>query len=503
MKGKIPETERYNLWTKFFEEYKNYFKTIDEIWYEKFEEVKMFINNNNKKPSESSNNEKHLYSWINEQNKNYKTKKCSMNDPEKYNLWTAFLQEYKEHFKTIDEIWYEKFEEVKIFIETNKKRPSNPSSNKTEQKLGVWIANQNKNYKTKKCSMNDPEKYNLWTKFLEEYQEYFKTIDELWHDNFEKLKIFIDTNKRQPSKNSDEKLSKWLGHQNFNYKHKEHSMNDPEKYNLWTTFLEEYAQYMTPNPITESSDTSSKVSNKYETTFPKPTPKKKSMKLKPTSDTTQPKETTEQTRQRTKSEMSVLHQRYKTLTSQNLRKEFTDTPELWHKYHEISEENEKTFPEEEIPRNRIIQEINKIKTKRTKLVVDMGCGKAQIANHFQSDSRFKFVNYDHVSSIDTVVSCDISNIPLEGDSVDICILSLAMWGHNCQDYVKEAHRILETGGRLYIIEATKRWSEKDEMTGLAIPGKEASRMKTLLAESGFSVSHESVEKFCLFVCSKN
>ena len=225
---------------------------------------------------------------------------------------------------------------------------------------------------------------------------------------------------------------------------------------------------------------------------PQPTPKK-SMKL-PIPAISPPVETTEHKRGRVKSELSVLHQRYKTMNSQTLRKEFTEDPESWSKYHAISEQNEESFPEDEIPRNRIIHELNKIQTKRTKSVVDMGCGKAQIAQHYKNDPRFHFINYDHVSSNDAVTSCDISRTPLDDNSVELCILSLAMWGSNCKEYIAEASRILESNGRLYIIEPTKRWSETDELN--------ACRLKTLLEDSGFQVVEQSIEKFCLFVCIK-
>jgi ribosomal RNA-processing protein 8 len=214
-------------------------------------------------------------------------------------------------------------------------------------------------------------------------------------------------------------------------------------------------------------------------------------------------------RERVESELSVLHKRYKKLTSQNLRKEFTENPDLWTKYHEIAEENEKSFPEDGIPRNRIIAELNKIHTTRTKSVVDMGCGKAQIAEHYKNDTRFKFFNYDHVSSNDAVTSCDISRTPLDDNSVEICILSLAMWGFNCEGYITEASRILESNGELYIIEPTKRkrWSEYDEH-GNIVQGKEGDKLKELLETNGFHIKKPYVkkpyiEKFCLFVCTKS
>jgi hypothetical protein len=111
------------------------------------------------------------------------------------------------------------------------------------------------------------------------------------------------------------------------------------------------------------------------------------------------------------------------------------------------------------------------------------------------------MNYDHISFDETVVSCDISILPLEDDSVEICILSLAMWGSNCREYVQEANRVLESNGKLYIIEATKRWSEQDE-EGNILPEKEGNKMKTLLEENGFQIVEQSIEKFCLFVCIK-
>jgi len=224
------------------------------------------------------------------------------------------------------------------------------------------------------------------------------------------------------------------------------------------------------------------------------------LKLSASSQTSKP-ESTEEKKARIQSELSTLHQRYKTLNSQNLQNEFKESPELWNKYHEIAEENEKSFPEQDIPRNRIIQELDKINVKRTKSVVDMGCGKGQISQYFKHDNRFNFINYDHVSSNDSIISCDISQMPLESDSIEMCILCLAMWGSNCRDYISEAHRILESGGKLYIIEATKRWSEKDE-TGNIIQNKEGSKLKALLEENGFQIIQKSIEKFCLFVCIK-
>ena len=479
----MKDENRYNLWSNFLEEYKEYFKSDDELWYEKFDELKKFINKNKRRPDGT------LGHWFGDHNQSYKKKEHGMKNENRYNLWTNFLEEYNEYFKSDNELWYEKFDELKKFINKNKKRPTE-SDNKM---LNAWLSNQITYYKNKNSGMKDENRYNLWSNFLEEYKEYLKSDYDNWYENFDELKQFININKITPNKRSkneiEKKLGNWLGTQKQNYKKKQKSMKDETRYNLWSEFTEKYLNNCYTN-TEEESNTSSTI----ETPIPK-----KSMKLK--KSLIKKEESQEQKRERVKSEISVLHQRYKTMNSKNLHQEFNNNPDIWHKYHQISEENEKSFPDDDIPRNRVIQELNKIKTKRTKQVVDMGCGKAQIAQYFQSDTRFKFINYDHISSNDTIISCDISNTPLEDDSVEICILSLAMWGSNCREYIQEANRVLESGGKLYIIEPTKRWSEQDEQ-GNIIAEKEGSKMKTLLEENGFKIVEQSIEKFCLFVCIK-
>ena len=298
---------------------------------------------------------------------------------------------------------------------------------------------------------------------------------------FDKLKEFIDTNNKTPSnksKNKDEKvIGEWLSHHNQNYKNRTQGMKNDERYNVWTTFINEYLSRYKPTKSMELV-THIKIKEKTE-------------------------ETLENRRIRTKSQMEILHKRYKTLTSSNLNNEFKENAQLWNEYHEISEKNEESFPENEIPRNKIIQELDKLVIKRKRMVVDMGCGKGQISKYFtdKNDKRFQFINYDHVSNDESVISCDISNVPLEDGIADMVILSLAMWGSNCKSYIAEANRILDLDGKLYIIEATKRWSEKDENHNL-IQGEEGGKLKLLLVENNFQILESEIKKFSMFTCVK-
>jgi ATP-dependent Clp protease ATP-binding subunit ClpA len=257
--------------------------------------------------------------------------------------------------------------------ENENKRPSCSSLNKEIRSLGQWLVDQ-----FKKTSIKTEERLKAWNEFLEKYKDTFVDDGNMWFKKLEKVQKYMNENEnKRPSCSSLNKeirsLGQWLGDQ-----FKKTSIKTGERLKAWNDFLENYGQNIKLERQKKNN---------------------KSMKLQqqPKSKQQNTIEYTEKRQQQAKSELSTLHQRYKTLTSQNLRTEFHQNPDLWHQYHEISEENEKSFPEHEIPRNRIITELQQIKTKRTKRVADLGCGKAQIAQHFATDNRFQFFNYDHIT----------------------------------------------------------------------------------------------------------
>ena len=445
-------------WENFTQEYHEYLINYKTIWLKNFNELIKFIDKNNTLPKQTSClHEDRIASWYQANIKNYKTKTRAFKDIMICNQWKEFLEKYVDILKGKTDIWNDTFNELKTFIKQNNCRPT-PKSNK---KLNAWLSNQITTYKTKSHGFKDPLRCKQWEEFLEEYKEYFKPEDEQWCDNLQKVKEFININKKRPTDKYDKILCKWLQHQVTNYRDKTYGFTYPLRCKQWEEFLEEYKEYFT---------------------------EKKSMKLavaKP-----EPKESTEQRKERVKSELSTLHQLYKTMRSDTLFQHFQDHPTAWADYHAISESNEASFPEESIPRNQVIRELDKLRTKRPKRIVDMGCGKALIAKHFQGDPRFTFINIDHVAVDATVQVGDISKLPLEEDTVEICILSLALWGSNCKEYIREAHRVLETNGILYLIEPTKRWTEKEP----------SDRLREAL--NVFHVKQETIEKFSFFTCIK-
>lgn len=199
---------------------------------------------------------------------------------------------------------------------------------------------------------------------------------------------------------------------------------------------------------------------------------------------------------RSLSAIGALHKEYLALDPSVLHARFQAEPRLWLEYHATRTLTLAAYEPASLPSNRIIAELEKTRTSRRKLVVDMGCGEAPIARHFASDARFSFVSYDHHSGGDALITeADISAMPLADASAEVAVMSLAMWGprESCAAYAREAHRVLESGGMFIVGDSTARWTAEDA-------GGPAGLMRALLSER-FRVVHEEIGvPFCLFVC---
>jgi ubiquinone/menaquinone biosynthesis C-methylase UbiE len=63
---------------------------------------------------------------------------------------------------------------------------------------------------------------------------------------------------------------------------------------------------------------------------------------------------------------------------------------------------------------------------------------------------------------DDVIACDMAHVPLEDETLDVAVFSLSLMGANFADYVREAHRTLKLDGKLHVIEATSRFSDRQQ-----------------------------------------
>ena len=161
--------------------------------------------------------------------------------------------------------------------------------------------------------------------------------------------------------------------------------------------------------------------------------------------------TQEEHKARIKSIISDFNRRGKTTNSKRLHKEITENPEEWYEYHKARHENMKTW--DEIPYEYIASNIK----NKNRIVADFGCGENLMKTFIPNNKVYSF---DHIAIDDSVIACDMANTPLENESIDIAVFSLALWGTNFEDYFKEAYRLLNYDGLMYIAEPSKTYTKE-------------------------------------------
>ncbi len=231
-----------------------------EIWEYKLEEVKKYIDENNKRPStrDKDNNIKKLGRWIGTQLKNYPKKEQIMINDIIREKWENFINDikYNKYFLSNEEEWLNKLEEVKKYIDENNKRPSAIDKDNNIKKLGNWIGHQVKNYSKKKEIMkNDMIRGKKWEEFINniKYKTYFLSNEDEWINKLDKVKKYIDDNNKIPSYydkyNKINTLGKWISHQNYNYSKKEHMMKNDIIRGKWEEFINDikYNKYFLSN----------------------------------------------------------------------------------------------------------------------------------------------------------------------------------------------------------------------------------------------------------------
>ena len=90
------------------------------------------------------------------------------------------------------------------------------------------------------------------------------------------------------------------------------------------------------------------------------------------------------------------------------------------------------------------------------MILDLGCGRNKITEHLKINSNFSITGYDYVS-YNGSIECDISDLPNEDESIDMCIFSQSLMGSNWKGYLQEAKRVLKYNGEMIISESIDRY----------------------------------------------
>jgi hypothetical protein len=142
---------------------------------------------------------------------------------------------------------------------------------------------------------------------------------------------------------------------------------------------------------------------------------------------------------------------WSTKKSSTLHEDLSRDRSQWEEYHKLYREVRSKW--DECPYEVIAKYLF---PRRDWVIGDFGCGENLLKNYLDGNKVYSF---DHVSIDESVTSCDISNVPLENETLDIAVYSLSLMGTNYIDYLKEGHRTLKPFGKIIICEPlrTEKW----------------------------------------------
>lgn len=120
------------------------------------------------------------------------------------------------------------------------------------------------------------------------------------------------------------------------------------------------------------------------------------------------------------------------------------------------------------------------------MVADFGCGDARLAESVEN----KVHSFDLVSRKPIVTACNIANVPLENNSIDIAVYCLALMGTSIREYILEVYRVLKPKGILQVAEVKSRF-ETESLGGI---GGFVSSMRQM----GFDLKHKEDEHNKMF-----
>ncbi|GAM17529.1 hypothetical protein SAMD00019534_007040, partial [Acytostelium subglobosum LB1] len=149
-----------------------------------------------------------------------------------------------------------------------------------------------------------------------------------------------------------------------------------------------------------------------------------------------------------------LNEMLYTNDSEKVFTEFKNDPSLFEQYHDGFKTQVEHWPIN--PLDIIINELSK--QPAGKIIADFGCGEARLAETLSK--RHTVHSFDLVAKNERVVACDVANVPLANNTVDIVVFCLSLMGTNFLDFVVEANRVLKVNGVMVIAEIESRLADK-------------------------------------------
>jgi superfamily II DNA or RNA helicase len=420
----------------------------DEDWKNKRGHLCEFMDTNKKAPSQSAKDptEKKLASWISNQKTNYNAEGASSSkyimktNPEIWQIWTNTLADprYKEFLKrqvaekTAEdpaEDWKNKREKMCEFMDTNKKAPSQTAKDPTEKKLGAWINTQKWNYNAEgacfsKYIMKNPDIWQIWTDTLADpmYKELLKkggTRGKTTHSS---------TTSSQVSSRSSSPVPTEPTVPSPKPARKSHILPIPNESKITQV-----------NSLENVIDCGCELYDCLDCC-----------------DNLEKQCEAPHCKNREKSEYQKIGTSWAIQKSTTTHDYLSKHPEQWKAYHDARDFSFKGYIDQsQIPRNRIITHLEK-KAKHKLRILDLGCGRNYIAQHFREHAKMKVIGYDHV--VEKGSGARVGNIldlcdDEEDENTDICVYSQSLMGTDKMEYLREGYRMLRYNGEMIICDS--------------------------------------------------
>lgn len=130
---------------------------------------------------------------------------------------------------------------------------------------------------------------------------------------------------------------------------------------------------------------------------------------------------------------------------------FQEDPEAFLLYHQGFQNQVKKWPLH--PVDRIAKDLRQ--RPASLVVADFGCGDCRLASSIRNPVHC----FDLASLDPRVTVCDMAQVPLEDESVDVVVFCLSLMGTNIRDFLEEANRVLKPGGLLKVAEVSSRFED--------------------------------------------
>jgi superfamily II DNA or RNA helicase len=476
--------ERWQIWTDTLSDEQNSEALIDPVhnWKNNHKKLCLHIDKTSKKPYEKSKDpeEKRLGQWVSTQKANYDPRgpefsKNIMKIQERWQTWTETLEKYSEALADPVQTWKNNHQTMCNFIDENGRAPRQTGAKDPEEKrIGSWVSNQKKNYDSlghqlsKHIMKTNPEIWQMWTDTLanEKYSEALADMVQTWKNNHEKMCNFIHENGKAPrqtgAKDPEEKrIGSWVSVQKANCDPRgpEFSQQimktNPEIWQIWTDTLADPKYHAALNVKTgrRANATSPSATSKKSHLIPKSTQESLECSAPETNPTSLKRVITD-------SPYKLTGRAWATQKSCTTHEKLQSNPAEWHAYHAARDVSFQGYVDQsQIPRNRVIAHLGN-KRKHRLRILDLGCGRNNIARHFadEKDHKFAIQGYDHVAEEGSgALAGNIADLAAqeEDESADICIYSQSLMGSDWRDYLTEGHRMLRYNGEFIISEHVK------------------------------------------------